>query len=84
MTHPTQPTPQSILVLGAGELGLPVLRNLAQVAKRAPGSKVSVLLRKSTIKTQEPAKKTEIDELRSLGIHMVAADLVNDSIDQLA
>ncbi|WP_085626710.1 MULTISPECIES: aromatic alcohol reductase [unclassified Pseudomonas] len=84
MTHPTQPTPQSILVLGAGELGLPVLRNLAQVAKRAPGSKVSVLLRKSTINTQEPAKKTEIDELRSLGIHMVAADLVNDSIDQLA
>ena len=57
MTHPTQPTPQSILVLGAGELGLPVLRNLAQVAKRAPGSKVSVLLRKSTINTQEPAKK---------------------------
>lgn len=84
MTHPTQPTPQSILVLGAGELGLPVLRNLAQVAKRAPGSKVSVLLRKSTINTQEPAKKTEIDELCSLGIHMVAADLVNDSIDQLA
>jgi len=84
MTHPTKPTPQSILVLGAGELGLPVLRNLAQVAKRAHGSKVSVLLRKSTINTQEPAKKAEIDELRSLGIHMVAADLVNDSIDQLA
>lgn len=84
MTIPTQPTPQSILVLGAGELGLPVLRNLARVAKRAPGSKVSVLLRKSTINTQEPAKKAEIDELRSLGVHMVAADLVNDSIDQLA
>jgi len=84
MTIPTQPTPQSILVLGAGELGLPVLRNLARVAKRAPGSKVSVLLRKSTITTQEPAKKAEIDELRNLGIHMVAADLVNDSIDQLA
>lgn len=84
MTLPTQPTPQSILVLGAGELGLPVLRNLARVAKRAPGSKVSVLLRKSTITTQEPAKKAEIDELRSLGVHMVAADLVNDSIDQLA
>lgn len=84
MTLPTQPTPQSILVLGAGELGLPVLRNLALVAKRAPGSKVSVLLRRSTITTQEPAKKAEIDELRSLGVHMVAADLVNDSIDQLA
>src|SRR5476651_396622 len=84
MTEVTQLSPQSILVLGAGELGLPVLRNLAHVAKRAPGSKISVLLRDSTINTQVPAKKAEIDELRSLGIQMVAADLVNDSIDQLA
>ncbi|AXJ04776.1 aromatic alcohol reductase [Pseudomonas fluorescens] len=84
MTETTQPSPQSILVLGAGELGLPVLRNLAQVAKRAPGSTVSVLLRASTISTQVPEKKAEIDELRSLGIQMVAADLVSDSIDQLA
>jgi len=76
--------PQSILVLGAGELGLPVLRNLARVAARAPGSTVSVLLRASTIDTQVPEKKADIDELRSLGIQMVAADLVNDSIDQLA
>ncbi|MBX8471849.1 aromatic alcohol reductase [Pseudomonas sp. RIT778] len=84
MTETTQPSPQSILVLGAGELGLPVLRNLANVAKRAPGSTVSVLLRSSTISTQMPEKKAEIDELRSLGIQMVAADLVSDSIDQLA
>ncbi len=76
--------PQAILVLGAGELGLPVLRNLARVAKRAPGSTISVLLRDATINTQVAEKKAEIDELRSLGIQMVAADLVNDSIDQLA
>lgn len=84
MTAVTQPVPQSILVLGAGELGLPVLRNLARVARRVPGSTISVLLRDSTINTQEPGKKSEIDELRGLGIQMVAADLVNDSIDQLA
>lgn len=84
MTEVTQLSPQSILVLGAGELGLPVLRNLAQVAKRASGSTVSVLLRASTISTQVPEKKAEIDELRSLGVQMVAADLVSDSIDQLA
>lgn len=84
MTRSTHPAPQSILVLGAGELGLPVLRNLARVAKRVPGSTVSVLLRHSSIHIQVPEKKAEIDELRSLGIHMVAADLVNDSIDQLA
>ncbi len=84
MTNATQFPTQSILVLGAGELGLPVLRNLARVAKRSPGSSISVLLRSSTIDTQLPEKKAEIDELRSLGIQMVAADLVNDSIDQLA
>ncbi|WP_295471041.1 aromatic alcohol reductase [uncultured Pseudomonas sp.] len=84
MTAVTQPVPQSILVLGAGELGLPVLRNLARVARRVPGSTISVLLRDSTINTQEPGKKSEIDELRGLGIQMVAADLVNDLIDQLA
>lgn len=77
-------TGQSILVLGAGELGFAVLRNLARVAKRAPGSTISVLLRGSTINTQAPEKKAEIDELRGLGIQMVAADLVNDSIEQLA
>ncbi|WP_449122851.1 aromatic alcohol reductase [Pseudomonas sp. MPG01] len=84
MTAATHPSPQSILVLGAGELGLPVLRNLARVAKRSPGSSISVLLRESTINTQAPEKKLEIDELRSLGIEFVAANLVNDSIDQLA
>jgi hypothetical protein len=84
MTELSHPSPQSILVLGAGELGLPVLRNLARVAKRSPGSTISVLLRASTIDSQLPAKKAEIDELRSLGVQMVAADLVNDSIDQLA
>lgn len=84
MTEATPLFPQSILVLGAGELGLPVLRNLARVAKRAPGSQISVLLRESSINSQVPEKKAEIDELRGLGIQMVAADLVNDSIDQLA
>lgn len=84
MTEATPLAPQSILVLGAGELGLPVLRNLVRVAKRAPGSQISVLLRESTINTQIPEKKAEIDELRGLGIQMVAADLVNDSIEQLA
>jgi hypothetical protein len=84
MTEATHPSPQSILVLGAGELGLPVLRNLARVAERSTGSTISVLLRDSTINTQVPEKKREVDELRSLGIQMVAADLVKDSIDQLA
>lgn len=57
MTEATPLSPQSILVLGAGELGLPVLRNLVRVAKRAPGSQISVLLRESTINTQIPEKR---------------------------
>lgn len=84
MKNVTPHSPQSILVLGAGELGLPVLRNLARVAQRAPGSTVHVLLRDSTIHTQVQEKKAQIEELRSLGIQLVAADLVNDSIDALA
>lgn len=75
---------QSILVLGAGELGLPVLRNLARIAQQKPGSKISVLLRESTIRSQAPSKRGEIAELQRLGVEMVAADLVEDSIEQLA
>lgn len=84
MTSHLSVATQSILVLGAGELGLPVLRNLARISKQMPGSKVSVLLRESTINTQAPGKKSEIEELRRLGVERVAADLVNDSIEQLA
>lgn len=75
---------QSILVLGAGELGLPVLRNLARLSGQKPGSRISVLLRQSTLDSQEPGKKREIDELRALGVELVAADLVRDSIEHLA
>lgn len=84
MTSTTQAEQQSILVLGAGELGSAVLRHLARVADRVPGSRISVLLRESTINSQDPTKRKEIDELRGLGIQMVAADLITDSIEELA
>lgn len=84
MTNPFPTATRSILVLGAGELGLPVLRNLARLAKEKPGSKVSVLLRQSTLYSQEAGKKREIEELRALGITLVAGDLVKDSIAELA
>ncbi|BFO08507.1 hypothetical protein GGER_10170 [Serratia rubidaea] len=50
-------TSEKILVLGAGELGLPVLRNLALRAKDVKGTKISVLLRESTVTSDEPVKK---------------------------
>ena len=77
-------TSRSILVLGAGELGLPVLRNLARRAKSVAGSKISVLLRASAVESSEPAKQRDISEIRSLGIEIVLGDLVKSSIDELA
>jgi len=75
---------QNILVLGAGELGLPVLRNLARHAKDVPGAKISVLLRASAVESTEPGKLRDVAEIRKLGIEIVVGDLVKSSIDELA
>ena len=77
-------TSEKILVLGAGELGLPVLRNLALRAKDVEGTKISVLLRESTVTSDEPVKKLVITEIRNLGINIVTGDLVMSSVDDLA
>lgn len=77
-------TSENILVLGAGELGLPVLRNLALRAKDVKGTKISVLLRESTLTSDEPVKKLVITEIRNLGINIVTGDLVMSSVDDLA
>lgn len=75
---------QNILVLGAGELGLPVLRNLARRAKSVDGAKISVLLRASAVDSAEPGKQRDVAEIRALGIEIVVGDLVKSSIDELA
>ena len=75
---------RNILVLGAGELGMPVLRNLARRAKNVDGATISVLLRASAVASDQPTKKRQINELRDLGIEIVEGDLVNSSIDELA
>ncbi|WP_035180917.1 aromatic alcohol reductase [Achromobacter xylosoxidans] len=77
-------TSKNILVLGAGELGLPVLRNLARKAKDVEGAKISVLLRASAVESREPSKQNDIAEIRGLGIEIVVGDLVSSSIDELA
>jgi len=77
-------TSQNILVLGAGELGLPVLRNLAHHAKDVTGAKISVLLRASAVDSTEPGKQRDVAEIRNLGIEIVVGDLVKSSIDELA
>ena len=77
-------TSQNILVLGAGELGLPVLRNLARKAKHVKGAKISVLLRASAVESDDLSKQRDIAEIRDLGIEIVVGDLVKSSVDELA
>ncbi|MGY2733170.1 aromatic alcohol reductase [Sphingomonas sp. UYP23] len=75
---------RNILVLGAGELGMPVLRNLARRAKDIDGARISVLLRAGAVESDAPAKQRDIAEIRDAGIAIVVGDLVNSSIDELA
>jgi len=72
-----------ILVLGAGELGMAVLRNL--VRRTAPtGLSVAVLLRPSTIDSRDPVKRKDVAELHSLGVELVPGDLADQSGAALA
>jgi NAD(P)-dependent dehydrogenase (short-subunit alcohol dehydrogenase family) len=75
---------KKILVLGAGELGMPVLRSLAQRAKDVDGVNISVLLRVSAAASNVPDKQRDVAEIRDLGIDIIIGDLVKSSIDELA
>lgn len=74
----------SILVVGAGELGMAILRSLSRRAKEHPGTILNVLLRPSTIASLDPGKRKDIDELQSLGVHILAGDLAENSEAELA
>jgi hypothetical protein len=74
----------TILVLGAGELGMPMLRSLAARARATTGVSITVLLRASTIDSVEPRKRNDVAELRSLGIDLQPGDLVAASATDLA
>jgi len=80
----TNTTSQNILVLGAGELGLPVLRHLARRARDVAGARISVLLRASAVESADAAKQRDVAEIRDLGITLVVGDLVKSSVDELA
>lgn len=70
----------SILVLGAGELGMAVLRALAGMRGRSKRFELTVLLR--------PAQEGEVSErdrvLRTLGIEILRADLATETEDRLS
>ena len=72
------PLYNSILVLGAGELGMAVLRSLARDAF------VTVLLRPQDIASPSPRKQQDLDELRSMNVSFLSGDLLADSVADLA
>ena len=74
----------SILVLGAGELGMAVLRNLTKSRPSHSGSRIAVLLRPSTISSDDPAKQRDITEIRSLGVEILPGDIGGASEQELA
>lgn len=74
----------SILVLGAGELGMAMLRSLVQRAGPTSGVSVAVLLRPSAMDSHNPDKRKAIDALRALGVEPIAGDLSAQSVAELA
>ncbi|KAJ5505965.1 hypothetical protein LT330_001417 [Penicillium expansum] len=77
-------TPGSILVIGAGELGTFILQALAHHPRRQPDTTISVLLRESSINSQEASKAERIEGFRKLGITFTPSDLAVDSEEKLA
>jgi len=75
---------RKILVIGAGELGMPVLRNLVRRAADVKGSSIDVLLRATTIDSSVPAKQRDVAEIRQLGIGIIRGDLVRGTVEDLA
>ncbi|KAI8210362.1 hypothetical protein K4K52_012322 [Colletotrichum sp. SAR 10_76] len=74
----------SVLVLGAGELGSAMLKALTSHPVRPKDANISVLLRPSTISSTDPSKSKSVSDIKALGVHVEAGDVVNDSIADLA
>jgi hypothetical protein len=74
----------TILVLGAGELGMAVLRSLSRRARHADNVSIAVLLRPSAIASDNPARQKDVAELRALGIELVEGDLATQTSAELA
>jgi hypothetical protein len=72
-----------ILVLGAGQLGLAVLRKLAPRLDLA-FNPLTVVIAPSTIGSENNADVVLVDELKSLGATVIGFDLVKTSTGELA
>ncbi|CAJ2507053.1 Uu.00g082390.m01.CDS01 [Anthostomella pinea] len=78
----TTPTPQSILIIGAGDLGTAGLEGLVQhpsYSSAAQNPKIAILLRPATINTADAAKQRQNAHLRTLGAVLQPGDVVAES-----
>jgi hypothetical protein len=73
---------QRILVLGAGELGLAVLRGLA--ARSSESASITVLLRQAAAQSSSVEKHREIQTIKALGVGIETADIAAASVEELA
>jgi len=74
----------NILVLGAGELGTAILKNLSKISP--PSTKLTVLLRPTSIISPSPSKATELSRLRGLcpDLNFLPFDITSASVSSLA
>lgn len=74
---------ERILVLGAGELGMAVLRALTRSAGPSETA-VSVLLRPATVESSDPPKQHAVARIRQWGAGIESGDVVTWTSAQLA
>lgn len=74
----------TVLILGAGELGLQVLRAMSSKAQEHTQVKISVLLKSEAAHAVSGPRRARMDELRKLGITVVEGDLQKNSIYELS
>ncbi len=80
----TNPSINAVLILGAGELGLPVLRAMSRQARLSPSLKISVLLRPEAARAVSGPLRARRDALARLGIAVVEGDLQQNGVEALS
>lgn len=83
MNTEKKPT-NTVLILGAGELGIQVLRAMSNKAQEHAHVKLSVLLRSEAAHAVSGSRKARLDELTKLGIAVVEGNLQEKSVDELS
>lgn len=83
MQHRRQIDAPTILVVGAGELGLSVIRALAARSGQT-GAQVSALLRPETASSPSLSRRALQEELEILNVATIHADIATTAISELA